>query len=108
MCPSQVRILPFQFMVEIPKISHDDGFDYTEGHPGWHPAVSSEGKPIKPIIRCNCGWFCGIALHHVHPDGTVTASFFHTPECDPGRGCGWHVHLKLKDWDGGEFLPGQS
>lgn len=91
-------------MIEIPKIlNHDDGKDYAEGNPGWLQPVK-DGIKQKPIIRCNCGWYCGIGLHHVHSDGLVTASFFHTVQDDPGRGCGWHVHLKLLDYDGGEFL----
>jgi len=51
----------------------------------------------------------GIRLHHVHKDGTVTASFFHTKGPVKGSdpdGCEWHVFLKLKDWIGLEFPPG--
>jgi hypothetical protein len=90
-------------MTEIPRGDHK--FDFVEGYPAWFSVRDKDGKTLKPIIRCNCGYFCGLGLHHVHADGTVTASFFHTPECDPGRGCGWHVYLKLLDYDQGDFPP---
>jgi hypothetical protein len=100
-------------MIEIPKIENEDFKHDKPNSPGWiQPVRREEGDrlvPIKPIIRCNCGKFCGIGLHHVHADGTVTASFFHarTGEHQQGTddGCGWHVFLKLKDWNGGEFPP---
>lgn len=77
------------------------------GKPGWIMSTSS-GKTIKPLIRCNCGHISGIALHHVHPNGTVTASFYHKrgnayPE-DP-EGCEWHVWLQLADWTGEDCPP---
>ena len=96
--------------VEIPKIADGDyghGPEYA-GRPAWFQPVDSDGNKLKPVIRCNCGWYCGIGLHHVHADGTVTASFFHTKEGQYGdrdRGCEWHVFLKLLDYAGGEFLP---
>lgn len=92
---------------EIPKGTYE-----TPG-PCWIPR-EWEGRQHKPAIKCQCGKVCYIGLHHVHADGTVTASFFdmqadsfthdgktysHTP------GCGWHVHLKLKDYDSGDFPP---
>lgn len=72
------------------------------------------GEPVKPKIKCKCGTICGIGLHHVHADGVVTKSFYHaeaetfvnngiTYKHPPG--CGWHVWLKLKDYDQGEFAP---
>jgi hypothetical protein len=82
--------------------------------PCWISVVSREGNLLKPVIRCNCGKYCGIGLHHVHADGTVTASFLHTKadfvhngknySGDPA-GCEWHVWLKLMDYNLGEFLP---
>lgn len=99
--------------IELPKITEDFGHgpEYA-GRPGWMQTVEilpgGERRPLKPTIRCNCGWYCGIRLHHVHPDGTVTASFFHTkdgPYGDPERGCEWHVWLKLLDYDCGDFPP---
>lgn len=97
--------------VEIPKIGE---FENVSGAPAWCPVKTSDGKPVKPVIRCNCGAFCGIGLHHVHADGTVTASFLHGKadfthkgkryHGDP-KGCEWHVFLKLLDYDQGEFLP---
>ena len=94
-------------MIEIPKGSHDDGFDFVPGHPAWFQCVEhGTEKRLKPIIRCNCGRFTGIGLHHVHADGTVTASYYHkrgnVPPEDPD-GCEWHVHLKLLDYDWGDF-----
>lgn len=94
-------------VIEIPKISYD------EPGPGWIP-VTWESKPDKPVIKCKCGAVCGIGLHHVHADGTVTRSFFHSTEAkfvENGveyhhtPGCGWHVWLKLKDYDQGDFPP---
>jgi hypothetical protein len=78
------------------------------GKPGWWKTIDSEGRPLKPIIRCNCGHVSGIGLHHVHADGRVTQSFYHKrgntyPE-DP-EGCEWHEWLKLADWDMGDIPP---
>lgn len=78
------------------------------GKPGWWKVVNFEGHPLKPLIRCNCGHVTGIGLHHVHPDGRVTNSFYHKrgntyPE-DP-EGCGWHEWLKLDGWDMGDIPP---
>jgi len=93
--------------VEIPRGEFDSP------GPCW-VAHDWDGKHCRPIIICKCGKRCHIDLHHVHADGTVTASFYdseassfteggltyvHTP------GCGWHVYLKLLDYDQGEFLP---
>lgn len=96
-------------MIEIPKITDTD-FHHKPNHAGWVCPVDKDGKRLKPIIRCNCGVWCGIGLHHVHTDGTVTASFFHSKGTnyaigESPEGCGWHVFLKLKDYDAGEFLP---
>ena len=72
------------------------------------------GYVYKPVIKCKCGAVCNIALHHVHSDGTVTASFFHSQESTfthNGKqyshtpGCGWHVWLKLLTYDMGDFPP---
>lgn len=86
-------------LICIPKGINDDVL--AKGKPAWFSCTDSAGKRIKPLIRCNCGSICGIELHHVHPDGRVTASFFHNNE----GGSGWHVFLKLLDYDQGEFLP---
>jgi hypothetical protein len=98
--------------VEIPK------GDFDAPAPCWIPVSYTNDKgevvPTKPLIKCNCGKITGIGLHHVHPDGTVTASFFHSEAAefvDGGKtyrhepGCGWHVFLKLKDYDRGDFPP---
>lgn len=91
---------------EIPKGNNDHEHDGQPGHPAWFPVCDLEGKSCKPLIRCNCGKLTGIGLHHVHADGSVTASFYHKkgtvyPE-DP-EGCEWHVHLKLLDYNEGDF-----
>jgi hypothetical protein len=94
--------------VDIPK-----GTFQTPG-PCWIPVQNSEGKQLKPRIKCECGRICYIGLHHVHADGTVTASFFDSKESSfvhNGKtyhhqpGCGWHVFLKLLDYDLGDFPP---
>lgn len=98
-------------IVTIPKLDYEGSVwaDYpVVGKPGWIPTQGQDGKPRKPLIRCNCGSISGIGLHHVHADGRVTASFYHKrgntyPE-DP-KGCEWHVYLKLSDWIGEEFPP---
>jgi hypothetical protein len=89
--------------VEIPK------GDFDAPAPCWLP-IQQDGKALKPLIKCNCGHILRIGLHHVHSDGTVTASFFHDAAAHPdigyaGGGCGWHVFLKLKDYDQGDFPP---
>lgn len=95
--------------VEIPKL-----VNYDDPGPGWIAVSDSDGKALKPLIKCNCGKICGIQLHHVHADGRVTASFYHSEArefTEGGKtyqhtpGCGWHVFLTLKDYDRGEFPP---
>ncbi len=103
-------------MIEIPQISNDD-FENRAGAPGWFQLVrrleNGTLEPVKPVIRCNCGMLCGIGLHHVHADGTVTASFYHkhgpagSPDHSSPDGCEWHVFLKLMDYSGGDFPPGE-
>ncbi len=94
--------------VEIPK------GDFDAAAPCWIPIKGMQDQWLKPLIKCNCGKVCNIGLHHVHADGRVTASFYHaeyrewteggkTYSHEPG--CGWHVFLKLKDYDLGNF-PG--
>ena len=78
--------------------------------PAWEQPVTQDGLLCRPIIRCNCGRWCGIGGHHVHVDGTITASFFHAHSSTGLKwssedGCGWHVFLKLKGYSGGEFTP---
>lgn len=98
--------------VEIPKATDAELSQRTPGAPRWSPVIEhGTGRRLKPIIRCNCGRWSGIGLHHVHADGRVMASFYHKrgtvyPE-DP-HGCEWHVFLKLKDYDWGEFKPGEG
>ena len=95
--------------VEIPRVK--EGEDWYAKSPAWSP-VEQDGKPLKPIIRCNCGQWSGIGLHHVHVDGRVTNSFFHATKAQhpngDDSGCGWHVFLKLKDYDCGDFPPEHS
>ena len=83
--------------------------DFDTAAPCWIP-IQQDGKAIKPLIKCKCGHISGIGLHHVHADGTVTASFFHDTAPHPdigyaGGGCGWHVWLKLADYNEGDFPP---
>jgi hypothetical protein len=87
-------------VTEIPK------GDYDSPAPCWLPIVDTDGNKLKPVIKCKCGQMCGIRLHHVHADGRVTNSFWHYWAERPNDGCGWHVWLKLLDYDQGEFLPG--
>lgn len=97
-------------LVLVPRVGEDD--DWYARSPGWSPVQDHEGNRLKPLIRCNCGTWSGIGLHHVHADGTVTASFFHATKAQhprgDARGCGWHVFLKLLDYDQGDFPPRSS
>jgi hypothetical protein len=83
-------------LTKIPRLQSED--HGAVGQPGWF-AVLYNGKRAKPVIQCNCGQLMGIGDHHVHADGRVTASFYDRD------GCGWHVFLKLLDYDQGEFPP---
>jgi len=99
-------------MVEVRKYT-----DFVGDRAGWNaphdPAwfcPAQDGKTLKPVIRCDCGQWSGIGLHHVHADGTVTASFYHKKGTnyaigESPEGCEWHVFLKLKDYDQGGFPP---
>jgi hypothetical protein len=95
-------------MTEIPPLTE---FGHQAHEPGWfQPVKYGTNEAVKPIIRCDCGAFVGLALHHVHADGTVTASFYHKKGTnhevgESAEGCEWHVHLKLLDYHGGEFQP---
>lgn len=84
--------------VEIPKINKE-----RNNYPCWVSVRSTKGERLKPTILCKCGVYCGIGLHHVHADGRVTASFYH--EKGQNNGCGWHVFLKLLDYNWGEYPP---
>jgi len=73
-----------------------------------------DGQKRKPEIKCQCGRICNIGLHHVHADGTVTRSFFHSAASSFVEngvtyahvpGCGWHVWIKLADYFDGDFPP---
>lgn len=75
--------------------------------PCWMPIVDSTSRrPLRPLIRCICGRYCDITNHYIHPDGRVTESFLDASPADAKIGCGWHVYLKLENWDGRELRPG--
>jgi len=88
--------------VVIPKTDQDSSI-----FPCWIPQVDPEGRKLRPLVRCKCGERTGIGLHHIHPDGRVTASYYHSYPDRPGYGCGWHVFIQLQGWDGGEMVPNQ-
>lgn len=74
--------------------------------PSWLNVVrSGDNKPLRPVIRCICGRYCDISNHFIHEDGRVTESFLCQFKEGP-PGCGWHVWLKLEDWDGRRLPPG--
>jgi hypothetical protein len=89
-------------VIHIPKANEQH-----TNYPCWLETETSAGVVVRPHIRCKCGDYLNCIAHHIHPDGTVTASFYHK-EGDPHGGCGWHVYLKLEDWPGLEFLPHQD
>lgn len=72
--------------------------------PCWCRPVYSNGHPASVVIKCICGYMSGIAKHKITPDGTVTASYFDASEKEHpnGRigGCGWHMWIKLDNYDG--------
>ena len=98
-------------IIEIPKWNGN-----REMKPAWVYTVDSNDNVLRPHIICICGDVTNIGNHHIHEDGTITASYYHCIEdCYPidedGKiktmiGCRWHVFLKMKDWIGLEFLPG--
>ena len=93
-------------LIEIPKAVMDlEEYPYYSNFPAWVKVQDTKGNILKPNIICNCGKITGIGLHHVHADGRVTASYFHTKSGKYGtaEGCEWHVFLKLKDYNLGEF-----
>lgn len=75
--------------------------------PAWLPIEqrneAGELVPSKPVIRCRCGKLMSIGLHHVHPDGRVTASFLHDQPVPDA--CGFHEFLELEGYGGPEFPP---
>jgi hypothetical protein len=92
-------------------IPHLAGDDKGSG-PGWFTCTDGQGNKLKPLVRCKCGKTSGIGLHHVHADGTVTASYFDATAEQLAKmpddkrlapGCGWHVYLKLQNFDQGDF-----
>ena len=95
-------------MIEISKAIKDlENYPYYSIKPAWIAVRDISGKYVKPIIICICGRIAGIGLHHVHADGIVTASFYHKKgngKHEDPEGCEWHVFIKLKDYDCGEFL----
>ncbi len=71
-------------------------------YPCWVPMTKQDGSVARPIVICECGDWLGIDRHHVHKDGTVTASIHHKVGCD------WHVHVSLGEWTGQDFAPNQK
>lgn len=88
-------------MVTIPKTNNDH-----TNFPCWIPVTNTKGEERRPHVRCNCGQVTSIGNHHVHADGTVTASYFHSKEM-PG-GCGWHEHIKFEGYNGSEWPRGRT
>ena len=87
-------------VIKIPQVLF---YDYTDPKQCC-VAINDGENPCKPVIRCICGEYTNIALHHVHADGKVTNSFYHTN----GNPCGWHVFIFLENYAekvGLEFLP---
>lgn len=93
-------------MSEFIEIPQWDGKKETK--PAWVLTTDPNGYIVRPHIICQCGRNTNIGNHHIHPDGTITASYHHHQIAGDGEtviGCGWHVFLKMKDWIGKEFLP---
>lgn len=101
-------------MTTLPKYveERDEGKEICKpNYPVWAPMVSyGDHQPLKPIIRCNCGKWVELKLHHVHANGTITASFYHKRGTnlaigESPDGCEWHVFLQLLDYNCGDFPP---
>lgn len=96
-------------VIEIPKAN-----EAHSNYPCWvnTTQTGNNGEParVRPHIICQCGKMTNIGNHHIHADGTITASYYHYYADRPEkmRGCGWHVYLKMIGWDGGEMLSGQE
>lgn len=86
-------------IIKVPKWNGDDSIA-----PCWIETVNTKGEKRRPHVKCLCGQTMAIGNHHVHKDGMVTASFFHSEQM-PG-GCGWHVFIQLVDYNGDEWKPG--
>lgn len=71
--------------------------------PVWIDTYDTNHNRVRPHIKCICGVNTNIDNHHIHADGSVTASYLH--QYPDGSGCGWHVFIKMSGWKGGEMLP---
>ncbi len=76
------------------------------GQPGWiRRTESAGGRPVKPVLRCQCGHVLGLAEYSVDAKGLVSPAFEHTEMTDRffGLHCGWRAELQLADYRDGDF-----
>lgn len=72
--------------------------------PGWIRRTENRtGKPVKPIVRCQCGELVGLADYHLSAEGLVFPAFTHSGDAHTGPGCGWRATLQLADYRDGCF-----
>jgi hypothetical protein len=96
--------------MKIPE-GEPSAIDHKTPGPAWFRVRSSDGRPLKPLIKCGCGRIMGIALHSVSAAGEVRASFYHPVKpleagsLDTEPGCGFHEFLELEGYDGPAFGP---
>jgi hypothetical protein len=89
--------------VTIPKCNEEH-----DNYPCWVPTVAGDNHhEIKPHVRCKCGKYLGIALHHVHKDGRLTESFFHRDgeQENDNQGCQYDEYLIFEGYNGSEWPP---
>lgn len=86
-------------MNEIVSVAHMTETDEvsTPNKPVWQYVVDTEGKPLGIHVRCTCGKWVTPG-NKILEDGTLIGSFYHWWPEHPNEGCGWHVYLKLKDY----------
>lgn len=93
-------------MIIIPK-ANDDYSNY----PCWVATETTDGRPLKPVIFCNCGKAFGLGNHSIAADGTVSPSFWHRDSItgnNDNLGCGFHEFIKCEGYNGAAFSKDQG
>lgn len=86
--------------IVIPKANEEKS-----NFPCWIAVKNESGEERRPYVKCKCGQVMGVGNHHVHANGELTRSFYHSHGPSP---CGFHEYLIFEGYDGSEWLPGKS